>query len=146
MNAALRFALQGTRPALIAAADVRTGRPASSDESATGDAAAAWLIGSDEDGPLLAEWLGGSSATAEFLDRWRLPEWNYSRVWEERFGEHVYLPLVTEAATAAFKECAVEPEDVNTVIITGLHARAVRGAARAAGLDGAKIAERPARA
>ena len=141
VNAALRSALDSSRPTLVMASDVRTGRPGSSDEAATGDAAIGWLIGSDEDGPVIAEWLGGASATAEFLDRWRLPGWDYSRVWEERFGEHAYLPLVTEAATAAFKECQLEPSDIDKVIVTGLHARAVRAAAKATGVDGAKVAD-----
>lgn len=140
VNAALRSALDGSRPTLVVASDVRSGRPGSSDESNTGDAAVAWLIGSDDDGPVIASWRGGASATAEFLDRWRQPEWNYSRVWEERFGEHAYLPLVTEAAEAAFKECQIDPSEVDSVVVTGLHARSVRGAARAAGVDGAKIA------
>lgn len=141
VNAVLRFALDSSQLSLIAAADVRSGRPGSSDEADLGDAAVAWLVGSDDHGPVIAEWLGGASATAEFLDRWRLPEWNYSRVWEERFGEHVYLPLVTEAATAAFKECQLEPSDIDAVVVTGLHARAVRGAATAAGVGGAAIAD-----
>ncbi len=141
VNAALRSALEGTRPALVAAADVRTGRPGSADEAMLGDAGAAWLIGSETDGTVLAEWLGGASTTAEFLDRWRLPEWNYSRVWEERFGEHAYLPLVTEAVAAAFDECSLQPSDVDVAIITGLHARAVRGAAAAAGLGEVRIAD-----
>ncbi len=138
VNAALRSALASSRPTLIAAADVRSGRPGSGDEASLGDAAVAWLIGSDDDGPVIAEWVGGASSTAEFLDRWRLPEWNYSRVWEERFGEHAYLPLVTEAAEAAFEQSGIAPDDVDMVIIAGLHARAVRGAARAAG-----VADRP---
>jgi 3-hydroxy-3-methylglutaryl CoA synthase/uncharacterized OB-fold protein len=141
VNAALRSALGGSRPTLVVAADVRSGRPGSSDEANTGDAAVAWLIGSPDDGPVIAEWVGGASATEEFLDRWRLPEWNYSRVWEERFGEHAYLPLVTEAAEAAFKECGLEPADVDRVVIAGLHARAVRGAARAAGVDASKVVD-----
>ncbi len=141
VNAALRSALEGQRPTLVAAADVRSGRPSSSDEANLGDAAVAWLIGSGDDGPVIAEWIGGASCTAEFLDRWRLPEWNYSRVWEERFGEHVYLPLVTEAATAAFKESGLEPDDIDVAIVTGLHARAVRGAAKAAGVDATKLAD-----
>ena len=141
VNAALRSALDGSRPTLVLASDVRSGRPGSSDEANLGDAAVAWLIGSDEDGPVIAEWIGGASSTAEFLDRWRQPEWNYSRVWEERFGEHAYLPLVTEAATAAFKECQLEPSDVDAVVVAGLHARALRGAARAAGVDGAKVVD-----
>ncbi len=141
VNAALRGALEGSRPSLIVASDVRTGRPGSADESALGDAAAAWLIGSEQDAPVIAEWLGGASVTAEFLDRWRLPEWNYSRVWEERFGEHAYLPLVAEAAAAAFQQCSLDPADVDIAVVTGLHARAVRGAARAAGVDSTKIAD-----
>ncbi len=141
VNAALRAALEGQRPTLIAAADVRSGRPSSADESVLGDAAVAWLIGGDDDGPVVAEWLGGASQTAEFLDRWRLPEWNYSRVWEERFGEHVYLPLVAEAASAAFAATGLVPSDVDVAIITGLHTRAVRGAARAAGIEGVRIAD-----
>ena len=139
VNAALRSALDGSRPTLVVAADVRSGRPGSSDEANTGDAAVAWLIGDESDGPVIAQWLGGASATAEFLDRWRLPEWNYSRVWEERFGEHAYLPLVTEAAEAAFKECQLEPSDIDAVVLAGLHARAVRGAARAAGVDATNV-------
>ncbi|MEM7341498.1 MAG: OB-fold domain-containing protein [Actinomycetota bacterium] len=141
VNAALRSALDSSRPTLVLAADVRSGRPGSGDEANTGDAAVGWLIGDEDDGPVIAEWLGGASATAEFLDRWRLPGWDYSRVWEERFGEHAYLPLVTEAADAAAKECQIEPADVDAVVISGLHARAVRGAARAAGVDGAKVVD-----
>jgi 3-hydroxy-3-methylglutaryl CoA synthase len=141
VNAALRSALDASRPTLVVASDVRSGRPGSSDEANTGDAAVSWLIGDENDGPVIAEWLGGASATAEFLDRWRLPEWNYSRVWEERFGEHAYLPLVTEAAEAAFKECQIEPSDVDAVVLSGLHARAVRGAARAAGVDASHIVD-----
>ncbi|MDH3293547.1 MAG: OB-fold domain-containing protein [Acidimicrobiia bacterium] len=135
VNAALRSALDGSRPTMVVASDVRSGRPGSADETQCGDAAVAWLIGDESDGDVIAEWLGGASATGEFLDRWRLPGWDYSRVWEERFGEHAYLPLVTEAADAAFKQAGLEPGDVDAVIIAGLHGRAVRGAARAAGVD-----------
>jgi 3-hydroxy-3-methylglutaryl CoA synthase/uncharacterized OB-fold protein len=141
VNAALRAALRAPGPELVVAADIRTGLPGSADEAGTGDAAVAWLIGSDDDGPVLAEWLGGASATAEFLDRWRLPGWAYSRVWEERFGEQAYLPLVAEAAAAAFKEVGLEPSDVDVAVVTGLHTRAVRGAPAAAGLGEVRIAD-----
>jgi 3-hydroxy-3-methylglutaryl CoA synthase len=141
VNAALRSALDSSRTHLVVASDVRTGRPGSADEANTGDAAVAWLIGGPDDGPVIAEWVGGASATAEFLDRWRQPGWDYSRVWEERFGEHAYLPLVTEAAEAAFKECQLEPSDVDAVVVSGLHGRAVRGAARAAGVAGGNVVD-----
>lgn len=135
-TAALTAALNDQRPVLMASSDVRSGRPSSADEANMGDAAVALLIGSNVDAPVIAEWLGGASATAEFLDRWRQPGWDYSRVWEERFGEAAYLPLVTEAATAAFKDTEISAESVDTAVVTGMHARAVRGAAGAAGISG----------
>ncbi len=49
----------------------------------------------------------GASATAEFLDRWRLPGESASRVWEERFGEHAYVPLGEAALTEALKSAGV---------------------------------------
>lgn len=140
-DGALRQALDASRPTLVAAADVRTGRPSSSDEANGGDAAVALLVGDDRDGPVIAEWIGGASSTHEFLDRWRLPEWDYSRVWEERFGEHVYVPLAVEAVAAALKECDLAADDVDAAVVVGLHARAVRLTAKAAGLDAARVAD-----
>ena len=138
---ALLAALHDTRPVLMTTADVRTGRPASSDEANLGDAAVAVMVGSEIDGPVIAEWLGGASATAEFLDRWRLPGWPYSRVWEERFGEAAYRPLVAEAATAAFKDVEISADSVDAVIVAGLHSRAARGAAGAAGVGDKPVAD-----
>ncbi|MFP5488634.1 MAG: OB-fold domain-containing protein [Acidimicrobiia bacterium] len=140
-DAALRQAVDSSRPTLVAAADVRTGRPSSSDEANGGDAAVALLIGSADDGPVIAEWVGGASSTHEFLDRWRLPDWNHSRVWEERFGEHVYVPLAVEAVAAALKDCDLSADDVDVAVVTGLHARAVRLTAKAAGLDSARVVD-----
>ncbi len=132
--AALRLALQGGEPALVLTADVRTGLPGSPDEAEGGDAAAAVLVGSDEDGAVLAEFLGGASATAEFLDRWRTPGDVRSKLWEERFGESQYLPLVTAAWKDALRGAGVEADAVDRVIVTGTHARAVRGAGRKLGI------------
>jgi len=133
-TAALTAALNDRRPVLVTSSDVRTGRPGSGDEAALGDAAAAVMIGSNDDAPVIAEWIGTSSATHEFLDRWREPGWNYSRVWEERFGESVYKKLVVEAATVAFKKTELSAADIDKVVISGLHARAARSAATAAGV------------
>ena len=140
-DAALRQAVDSSRPTLVVASDVRTGRPSSADEANGGDAAVALMIGSDDDGPVIAEWIGGAASTHEFLDRWRLPAWDYSRVWEERFGEHVYVPIAVEAVTAALKDCGLAPDDLDAVVVTGLHARAVRLAAKAAGLDAARVVD-----
>lgn len=140
-TAAVAAALNDRRPVLVTAADVRSGRPGSGDEAQLGDAGVAVMIGSDADAPVIAEWLGGASATHEFLDRWRAPGWNYSRIWEERFGESVYTPLVAEASTQAFKDTELSAADVDVVVVSGLHARAVRSAAGAAGVGAVPMAE-----
>jgi 3-hydroxy-3-methylglutaryl CoA synthase len=132
--AALRLALQGAEPALLLTADVRTGLPGGADESEGGDAAAALLVGDDGDGRVLAELVATGSATAEFLDRWRTPGDVRSKVWEERFGESQYLPLVTSAWSDALRSAGVDAGDVDHVVLTGTHARAVRAAGRKLGV------------
>lgn len=125
---ALRAALAGTGTTLVVTADLRTGLPTSPDESAGGDAAAALLVGDSQTGetPVIAEYLGSGSATEEFLDRWRTPGDRRSKVWEERFGETKYVPLGDQAWTAALKAAELTPTQVDRVIVTGLHSRAVR--------------------
>src|SRR5207248_2606291 len=70
---ALRAALDGANSVLVVTSDLRGGLPTSGDESASGDGAGALLVGDDTDGPVIAEYLGGASATEEFLERWRTP-------------------------------------------------------------------------
>jgi len=116
---------------LAVLSDIRTGRPGGADESGGGDAAVALAFG-EGDG-VLATPVAGASATAEFLDRWRVPGDSASQQWEERFGEHAYLPLVTQAVTDALKAAGVAVGDLDHVIVAGLHARAVKAAAKAIG-------------
>ncbi len=124
---ALRVALDGKGSVLLVTSDMRSGLPTSGDESATGDGGAALLIGDDADGAVIAEYLGAASATEEFIERWRTPGSTRSRQWEERFGEVKYGPLVEQAWNAALKATGLSAEQVSTVIVTGMHARAVRG-------------------
>ena len=87
---ALVAAADARVPTLAVLADVRTGLPGGGDERDGGDGASAFVFGGDAGGaPVIAELLAHRSTTAEFLDRWRLPGDRASRVWEERFGEHV---------------------------------------------------------
>ena len=132
-EAAVRGAMGTTGISMAVVSDLRTGNPTSNDESGGGDAAAALLFGDDEDAPVIAQALGVAASTAEFLDRYRLPGESASRIWEERFGEQAYLTLANDAIERACKEANVGLEDVDKVIIAGLHARAVRGLARIAG-------------
>ena len=119
---ALRAALASNTDTLVLAADVRTGLPNSPDESASGDAGAAILVGESPD--LLAGYLGGSSATREFLDRWRAPGDQRTKQWEEKFAQNHYVELVGQAWTAALEQSGLAADDVDLVTIATTHARA----------------------
>ena len=136
-TAAMRAGLESPTSTLVTLADIRTGLPGSADERDGGDAAAAFLFG---DGPAIADFIGGASATGEFLDRWRTPGDVSSRAWEERFGEHAYAPHV-QAALQGIKDCGVGPEEVDHLVVSGLPGRAVRSAVRSAGIAGEAVAD-----
>ncbi len=123
---ALDAALGGRGTVLVVASDMRNGLPTGADEAQTGDAAAAVIVGDDSDGAVIAEYLGAAHATEEFIERWRTPGSTRSRVWEERFGEVKYGPLVEQAWNGALKTAELSPDQIDRVIVTGMHARAVR--------------------
>jgi hypothetical protein len=116
----LRAALEGNGTILVVSSDMRTGLPTSADESQGGDGAAAAVVG---DGDVVAEYLGGASATKEFLERWRTPGSNRSRTWEDRFGESMYTPLAEQAWNAALK--SADTTEVDVLCVAGMHARSV---------------------
>jgi hydroxymethylglutaryl-CoA synthase len=140
---ALRSA--ATTGGLAVLADIRTGRPGSADERDSGDAAAAFLFGEGlGDGEFtpsegwrgtapprepIAVIVGQAAATAEFLDRWRIPGEAASKGWEERFGLESYLPLIKDAAQRALDRAGIEQAD--RVVISSPHARAAAAAAKA---------------
>jgi hydroxymethylglutaryl-CoA synthase len=138
---ALVAALHGAGPTLVVTADVRDGLPTSSDEAAGGDAGAAVLVGSEDDGPLLATLIGEGHATEEFLDRWRTPGERRSKVWEERFGETKYVPLGEQAWNAALKAAELTAGQVSRVIITGAQARAVRALTGRLGVEPGRVVD-----
>jgi hydroxymethylglutaryl-CoA synthase len=124
---ALLAALTGTTTTLVVMADQRDGLPGGADESAGGDAAAAVVVGDDSPGaPVVARYLGGASATDEFLDRWRAPGEIRSKAWEERFGETRYLALGRDAWSRALKAAGLEATEVDHLIVTGMHTRATK--------------------
>jgi len=79
---ALSAAIDSAKPTLAALADIRTGLPGGGDEREGGDGAVAFLLGDSHERPVLAEPMARASATAEFLERWRLPGDAVSRQWE----------------------------------------------------------------
>ncbi len=139
---ALRAALDAGRPTLAALSDVRTGLPGGGDEREGGDGAVAFLCAAEGAGvPVLATPIAWASATAEFLERWRLPRESASHQWEERFGEHVYLPLAEAALTEALKQAGVTAAEIDHLLVGGTHGRAVKRAGGAAGTRKGSVAD-----
>jgi hydroxymethylglutaryl-CoA synthase len=139
---ALRAGHDSAGTALIVSADLRTGLPGGPDEAAGGDGAAALLVGSAADGPLLAELIAWASVSEEFLDRWRTPGAPASQLWEERFGESRYTAIGTGALAAALAGAGLGPADVGVLIVAGLHGRAAQAVAAKAGVPPERVADR----
>lgn len=138
---ALRSAFRSTGVSLVATADLRVGLPGGPDEATVGDAGAAIVIGSEDDGPLLAELVSWTSATEEFLDRWRRPGQQASRVWEERFGETRYVSLGVEAFGRALEEAGLDASQVDHLVVTGAHERAAGAVAKKSGVASERVAD-----
>lgn len=131
---ALHAALSMDAPSLVVSSDLRSGLPGSTDESAGGDGAAALLVGSSSQGVLLAEYIARGTATEEFLDRWRTPGDNRSKLWEERFGETRYAALAPTAWAAALTQAGLQASDVDHLVVAGTHDRANTSVARSLGV------------
>ena len=131
--AGLRFALTGAGTTLAVSADLRTGLAGSADEAAGGDAAAALLVG-DGDG-VVAEYLGGASATEEFLDRWRQPGDIRSKVWDDKFSEITYVGLGRQAFKQALADTALSPTDIAAVAVAAPTARIGKALAGKLGVE-----------
>jgi 3-hydroxy-3-methylglutaryl CoA synthase len=140
----LRTALEGRGTALVIGSDVRTGRPGSADEATGADAAAAVVIADNATVPVLAEVVGQASVTEEFLDRWRNPGDASSRTWEERYGETKYVPLAGEAFKAVLGEAGIGVDQVDALVVAGLHERACAAVAKATGVAADRIIDRMA--
>ena len=112
--------------ALVVAADVRTGLPGSGEESAGGDAAAAFVVGDDSAGPVVAEFLGSASVTEEFVERWRVPGDLRTRVWDEKFSEITYVPLGVQAWNAALESAGLTAGDVAAAAVVAPAQRVAR--------------------
>lgn len=121
LRAALTMGEQA--PALALLSELRTGLPGGADERDSGDGAVGLICGTDG---VVAEVLAHRAASEEFLDRWRSPEDVADRQWEERFGEEIYVPLAVATFGEALKEAGIAAEEIDHLVVSGLHARAVR--------------------
>lgn len=138
---ALRAAASQSGPALAVAADLRAGLAGGPDESFFGDGAAALVVGADTHGDVVAELGPWVSVTGEFVDRWRIPGEQRSRVWEERFGEVRYGELGADALDRLWKAAGIGPDDVDHLIVTGTHGRACRAVAQRSGVAADRLVD-----
>ena len=134
---ALLLALGGDRPALVVSADVRTGLAGSTEEAMQGDAAAAFVVGSDGDGPIVAELIGSASVTDEYIERWRTPGELRTKVWDERFSEIAGVPLAVAAWNAALESAGITAGDVALAAVAAPVQRVARGTGGK--LDGVQV-------
>jgi hydroxymethylglutaryl-CoA synthase len=118
-------------PGLAVLSDMRTGRPGSADERGGADAAAAVLFGPAEES--VAEVIAAASTSAEFLDRWRAPGAIASDVWEERFGQEAYMPLIERAIALALARAGIDAPD--HLVVSSPHSRVALAVRRAHGAD-----------
>ena len=127
----------------MVASDLRVGLPGGPEETAGGDAAAALLVAEDStEAPVLAEVVARVGLTEEFLDRWRVPGEAASRTWEERFGETKYVPLAGEGLKSALGAAGVGVDDVDHLVVAGLHERACANVAKKSGVAPDRVVDR----
>lgn len=128
------MAASTTDTVALTAADLRTGRAGSAEESGGGDAGACVVIGSDGGHDVVvAEVLAHASATGEVLDRWRIPGEAVSRTWDEKFTEVALRPLVADALNRALTTAGIEPADVAVAVVDAPSARIGAALARVVG-------------
>jgi 3-hydroxy-3-methylglutaryl CoA synthase len=106
---------------LVIAADCRLAPPRSPLERSFGDAAAAFLIGSE--GPV-ATLDARHSIAEEMIDLWRTEGDSYVKTWEDRFVvEQGYLRIVLDAIRGLLKKTGTDPKTIAKGLLYGPDAR-----------------------
>ncbi len=102
ISQALTQVKAGKGNALVAAADNRKTRAASTQELDFGDGAAALLFGEDSfgDDNVLAEYLGSATITEDFVDHFRMTDRDVDYNWEERWVRDEGVSKIVPRAVA----------------------------------------------
>ena len=120
------------RTTLLVAADRRKAKPASGQEFAYGDGAAAFLVG---EGDPIATLLGARSETVDFVDHYRAGDRAFDYGWEERWiRDDGYLTIVPRVVGSLLAEAGVAPESVDHFCMPATLPRVAAGIAKACGL------------
>ena len=129
---------RATSPLLVAS-DKRKARAASAQELAYGDAAAAFMLGSDN---TIADFLGSHSLTLDFVDHFRGEGEDFDYGWEERWiRDEGYSKIVPAVVKALLSKLNVAPGDIAHFILPCPFAKLDQTLAKQCGIDPAKVRE-----
>jgi 3-hydroxy-3-methylglutaryl CoA synthase len=100
---------------LVAAADKRRARAASTQELDNGDAGAAIAVGNKGS---IADWIGGAVTTADFVDHFRGAGEGFDYQWEERWiRDEGFSKLVPPTIQRALESAGLKAADVDVFIL-----------------------------
>ena len=122
----------GSGDVLVLAADNRRTRAGSAQEMEYGDGAAALLVGREN---VLAEYLGGSALSVDFVDHFRGAGEEVDYHWEERWVRDEGIgKLAPRAISAALEQAGVKAAEVDHFIFPSTFARMDAQLARQCGM------------
>lgn len=129
----------GADNVLVAGADRRKTNAASAQELAFGDGAAALLLGS---GDVIAEFLGSSVMTDDFVDHFRACDQDVDYQWEERWiRDEGISKLVPQAVQGVLQKTGVDASAINHFIFPTTFKKLDLQLAKRCGLSAATIAD-----
>ncbi len=122
---------------LVAAADQRGAKMASSQEMLYGDGAAALLLGGDR---VIAEFEDSYSISCDFADHYRGTGKEFDYAWEERWArEQGFGKIIPEAIAGFLKKTGTAVGDYEKIVYPCCFAATHAGIARRLGADPAKV-------
>lgn len=122
---------------LVVAAEKRRTKAASPLELSSGDAAAAIMVGHDD---IIAECIGHTSRTVDFVDHYRGQGASYDYSWEERWvRDEGFNKIVPATLTDLFAQAGVAAADVTHFCMPCTLAKVANSVARKAGIPEAAV-------
>jgi 3-hydroxy-3-methylglutaryl CoA synthase len=126
-------------PVIVAASEMRRSKPGSAQEFANGDAAAAFVLGTEG---VIAEILASHSVVRDFVDHFRPSGEAHDYGWEERWiRDEGYQKIATDAAKTVLDKAGISAEDVDIFLLPTAMGRVDAGVAKALGIKGEAIGD-----
>jgi 3-hydroxy-3-methylglutaryl CoA synthase len=138
-TSALMEALSGDRETLVLAADKRPTKAASPLEMASGDGAAAILVG---EGKPVAKLLGKACRTIDFVDHFRSLDNQFDYQWEERWIRDAgYMQIVPPTIKRCLESAEVAAQDVTHFCMPATLPRVANTVAKAVGIGDEEVCD-----